>query len=103
MIVSFVNMDGEVKVIVVLERVVVTDFGSPCSVCASIHCNNVVMLKTEVDVKNDMGSREKLYRKVFVVLVGNMTTDMDFRSSTKLLTDSMSAWNILKSITLLFL
>ena len=56
MIISLVNMDFEVELVMVLKWVVVTDFWSPGSIDGGIHSNNVVMLKTEVHVKNDVWS-----------------------------------------------
>lgn len=77
MIVSGVNLDNQMEVLRVMERVLVTELWSPGSVELRVHGNDVLMMETEVDVEHDVRSAQQLNGKVLVVSMTNMSVNLD--------------------------
>lgn len=100
MVVSLVDMNLQMELVMMLEWIVMTDLWSPGSVDRGVHADNMVSMEAEVDVEDNVRSAEKLHGEVLVMVVGDMSTDMDLGSSAKLFTDSMSTWNRLEETSL---
>lgn len=96
MVISSVNLDAKVEVLRVVKWVFVTDFWSPHSTELGVHDNDVFMMETEVDMKNNIWSAQKLDGKVLVMSVTNMSVNRDGGSILKWLEDRESGWDTLK-------
>ena len=93
MVISSVNLDAKVEVLRVVKWVFVTDFWSPHSTELGVHDNDVFMMETEVDMKNNIWSAQKLDGKVLVMSVTNMSVNRDGGSILKWLEDRESGWD----------
>ena len=79
--VSWVNTDLEIKSLVVVKWVGMTDLASPSIVKLGVHSDDLVLLPSETDVKSNVSSREQVDGEV-LVLVLDQSIHTDLKSRT---------------------